>query len=355
MLDIVGEGLDRVGTGERVDGGGDVRLVGEHLLGAQRQRRGLDRRQGDGLVVGVRVQALGAAQHGGEALYRDPDQVDLGLLRGELHARGLGVETQHHRLGVRRAEGVLHHVRPDPAGGAEFRHLLQQGRAGDEEEGQPGGELVHGEPRLDGGPDVGDAVGECKGDLLRGSGSGLGHVVAGNRDRVPPGNLVAAVCKRVGDQPQGRRGRIDVGTAGDVFLEDVVLNGSGDLRAGDALLLGDQLVQQQQDGRRRVDGHRRGDLVQRDAGEEHPHVLDRVDRHPDLSDLAVSDRVVRVVTHLGWQVERDRKSAGARGDKRVIPLVGLPGGTETGILPHCPRLAGVHGRVDAPGERILTG
>ncbi len=43
VLDLVGQRLDRVGAGERVDGGGDVRLVGEDLLGAQRQRRGLDR------------------------------------------------------------------------------------------------------------------------------------------------------------------------------------------------------------------------------------------------------------------------------------------------------------------------
>ena len=33
-----------------------------------------------------------------ERLHGDPDQVDLGLLRGELHAGGLGVEAQHLRL-----------------------------------------------------------------------------------------------------------------------------------------------------------------------------------------------------------------------------------------------------------------
>ena len=33
-----------------------------------------------------------------EPLDRDPDQVDLGLLGGQLHARGLGVEAQHPRL-----------------------------------------------------------------------------------------------------------------------------------------------------------------------------------------------------------------------------------------------------------------
>ena len=83
---------------------------------------------------------------------------------------------------------------------------------------------------------------------------------------------------------------------------------------GDALLLGDQLVEQQQDRRRRVDRHRRRDLVERDAGEQHAHVVDRVDGHADLADLALGPRVVGVVAHLRRQVEGARQAglAGAR-------------------------------------------
>ena len=60
----------------------------------------------------------------------DPDEVDLRLLRGQLHAGGLGVEAQHLRLRVRRAEPLAHHAGPDPPGRPELRHLLQQRRAG---------------------------------------------------------------------------------------------------------------------------------------------------------------------------------------------------------------------------------
>ena len=74
-----------------------------------------------------------------------------------------------------------------------------------------------------------------------------------------------------------------------------------------ALLLGDQLVEQQQHGGRGVDRHRRRDLVERDAVEQHPHVVDRVDRDADLADLAVGERVVGVVAHLGRQVEGHRQ------------------------------------------------
>jgi hypothetical protein len=42
------------------------------------------------------VQALGAAEHAGERLDRGAGDVDLGLLGGERHAGGLGVEAQLH-------------------------------------------------------------------------------------------------------------------------------------------------------------------------------------------------------------------------------------------------------------------
>jgi hypothetical protein len=109
----------------------------------------------------------------------------------------------------------------------------------------------------------------------------------------------------------------------------------------------DELVEQQQHGGRRVDRHRRRDLVERDAVEEQPHVVDRVDRDADLADLAVRDRVVAVVPHLGRQIEGDRESRRTGCRQRVVALVGLAGRTETGVLPHRPRPAGVHRRVDA--------
>ena len=84
--------------------------------------------------------------------------------------------------------------------------------------------------------------------------------------------------------------RIDVGAAGDVLLEHVVLDRAGQARRVDALLLGDQLVEQQQHRGRGVDGHRGRHLAQRDAAEQHPHVVDRVDRDPDLADLAGGQR-----------------------------------------------------------------
>ena len=84
-----------------------------------------------------------------------------------------------------------------------------------------------------------------------------------------------------------------------------------------------------------------------------PHVVDRVDRDADLADLAVRDRVVGVVAHLGRQVEGDRQPGRAGGEQLLVARVGLRGGAEAGVLAHRPRPAGVHRRVDAAGERVL--
>ena len=77
--------------------------------------------------------------------------------------------------------------------------------------------------------------------------------------------------------------------------------------ARDALLLGDELVEQEQQRRRRVDRHRRRDLAERDPVEQQLHVGERVDRDAGAPHLALGARVVGVEAELGRQVERDRE------------------------------------------------
>ena len=300
------------------------------------------------------MQRLGAAEHRGQALHRDADEVDLGLLGGELHAGGLGVEAQHQRLRVLRAELLGHDASPR-CGGPRGTSRPPRAASCARRRRRPGAgaKSSTARPGRDGGADVLDAVGQGEGDLLHGRRPGLGHVVAGDRDGVPARQLGLAVGEDVGDQPQRVRRRVDVGAAGDVLLEHVVLDRAGELVARDAVLLGDQRVEQQQHRRRRVDRHRRRDALERDLVEQQPHVLERVDRDADLADLAGGDRVVGVVAHLRRQVEGDRQPAGALRDQVAVALVGLLGGAEAGVLPHRPRPAGVHRRVDAAGVREL--
>ncbi len=67
-------------------------------------------------------------------------------------------------------------------------------------------------------------------------------------------------------------------------------------------------VEREQPGGRRVDRHRGVHPIERDSLEERLHVLDVRDRHADLADFAARERVIRVVSGLGGQVEGDREA-----------------------------------------------
>ena len=249
-----------------------------------------------------------------------------------------------------RGEALRHDAVPHAPGGAELGHLLEDVVVAVEEEGQAGPEVVDVEAGIDGRLHVRDGVGEREGDLLHRRRAGLADVVAGDGDGVPAGDALAAVGEDVGDDPHRRAGRVDVGPAGDVLLEQVVLDRPAtDVGRRHPLLLGHELVEQEQDGRRRVDGHRRGDLVERETGQEQPHVLERVDGHADLADLALGAGVVGVVAHLGREVEGARQAGLAGAEEEVEALVGRLGRAEAGVLAHRPQPAAVHGRVDAAG------
>ena len=67
-----------------------------------------------------------------------------------------------------------------------------------------------------------------------------------------------------------------------------------------------------------------------------------------------ASRRVRVVAHLGRQVEGDRQPGLALLEEVAEAAVGLLGGREAGVLAHRPEPAAVHRRLDAAGERVLA-
>ena len=92
-------------------------------------------------------------------------------------------------------------------------------------------------------------------------------------------------------------------------------------------------------------------LLERDAVEEDLHVLDRVDRHAGLADVADHARVVGVVAAVGGEVEGHRHAL--LPGRQVAPVegVGLLGGGEPGVLADRPRAARVHRGADPADER----
>ena len=101
-----------------------------------------------------------------------------------------------------------------------------------------------------------------------------------------------AVFDNIGAQAQGRARRIDVSTARQVFLEDVVLGGAADLFRRETFFLRRHHVQREGDRRSPVHSQRRARLFERQTMENSFHVLQRVDGDADHADLAAGLGVI---------------------------------------------------------------
>src|SRR5262245_16899828 len=244
LLELRGQRLDVVRAAERVGGVGRPRLVRQDLLGSQGDACRVLRRERERLVERVRVDRLRSAAYGRERLNRDPHDVRLRLLGRERGAAGLRVEAQRGRARVRRAEAVSHDARPETTGRTELGDLLEEVVVRVEEEREALAEAVRREPGRDRRLAVRDAVRERERELLGRARARLADVVAGDRDRVPARQPLLAVREEIGREPHGGPRREDVVAASDVLLENVVLDCSTQLLAGDALTLRDELVQE---------------------------------------------------------------------------------------------------------------
>ena len=97
-------------------------------------------------------------------------------------------------------------------------------------------------------------------------------MVAADAYRVPRRQVLLAPGEDVRNQAQRAFGREDVGAAGNVLLEDVVLRCATHFREIRALLLGHGHVEGQQHCAGSVDGHGSRDLFQRDVLHQKFHV-----------------------------------------------------------------------------------
>ena len=293
------------------------------------------------------MEGLRAAHDGCRRLQRDADDVVVRLLRREHGACSLGMEAEFHGLVLLRAEAVAHDLRPDAAGCTILRDFFEHVVVRVPEEGETARKVVDVESRLDGGIDVGDAVGNRKGDFLGSRRAGFADMVARDGNGVPLRYVLRAVSEDVGDEAHGRARREDVGAASRILLEDIILNRARELVCGHALLLGNGDVHRQKHGSRGVDRHGRRDLAEIDLVEEGLHVSERIDRHADLADLAFGNRIIGVVADLRRQIESAREARRARFNQHAVTLVGLFGCGEAGVHAHRPEAAAIHRRLHA--------
>ena len=180
-------------------------------------------------------------------------------------------------------------------------------------------------------------VGQGVGHLLHGGRARLLQVVAADVDRVPRRRVLAAPGDDVDGEPAAGTGRVDVGAARQVLLDDVVLRGAPQVARRDALLLGVGHVEPEQPGRRGVDGHRGVHGAGRDAVHERAHVPEVGDGDTDLAHLAPGQRMVGVVPGLGGQVEGDGQAGLSLGQVGAVERVRGRGRRVPRVGPHHPR------------------
>ena len=212
--------------------------------------------------------------------------------------------AQGERLRVFRVEG-FDDLGPQQAGGAhlgDFHEVVFPLRPEERESRREGVDVDAGG---DAGAEVFPTVGESISHFEVGGGAGFLHVIAGDRDRVELGHVAGGELEDVGDDFHRGSRRIDIGVAHHIFLEDVVLDGARELVEGGALFQRGDDVEREHRQHRAIHGHRDGNLVERDAVEEHLHVEDRIDGDAGLADIADNARVVGVITTMGGEVEGD--------------------------------------------------
>ena len=300
------------------------------------------------------MQRLRPAHHRRQRLQSDPHHIVLRLLSGQRRTGGLRVEAQHPGAWVLRLEAFAHDPGPHAPGSAELGDLFQEIIVRIEEERKLLGKTVHVQPGLDRCLHIGDAVRQRESHLLHRRRTGLADMVAGDADRVPVRHFGLAEAENIRNQAHRRRRREDIGAAGDIFLQNIVLDRTAQLPCLHTLPLCHRDIHRQQHRRRGVDRHTGRHLAQRDFPEQRRHIIQRRDRHAHLAHLAHRNRVIGIVADLRRQVESHRKSRLPLLQQIAVALVRLLGAGVPGILAHRPEAPAEHRWLHAARKRIFA-
>ncbi|MND63379.1 hypothetical protein D3C80_546870 [compost metagenome] len=258
--------------------------------------------------------------------------------------------SKHQRGCLLRFE-LFHDPRPKQARGTKLCRFHEEIHADGEKEGQASGEIIDIQPLGECRPHIFAAIRQREGQFLHQCRARFLHVIAGYGDGVEFRHLLRRIFDDVGNDPHRGFRRIDIGVADHELLEDVVLDGAGKGGAGNALFFARHDETGEHGNDRTVHGHGHRDFFKRDAVEQDFHVLDAVDRHTSLTDIALHARVIAVITAMGGEVESHGNTLLAGGERLAVKGIRGFGRGKTGILADGPGPPGIHGGARAARER----
>ncbi len=346
--------LDIITAAQRVCDARNPAFLLQHQLRVARDPGGEIGRQGQRLVERIGVQALRAAQRGRHRFHSGADDVVIRVLFLQRDSRCLAVGAQHLRF-VRPGAETLHDIVPQPARRAQLGDFHEEVHPDAEEERQARRESIDVEPRFHRAADIFLAVGNGEGELLHRRRPGLVHVIAADGDRIEARHFRRAIGDDVADDPHARLGRINVGVADHELLENVVLDGSGELLPAHALPLRRDDIERHHRDHRPVHRHRNAHFVERDAVEQYFHVAHRVDRDAGHADIAHHARMVGIVATMRGKVEGDRKALLPCRKIAAVEDIAFLRRREARILSDRPRPHGIHAGIWPASERREAG
>ena len=295
--------------------------------------------------TGTRILGKRHAQH----CKQNAIDIVLRLRFGQAQRIHLHAITEAAQLGIADAITPPRDLIPQPAHRTQLADFSNKLHTGIDEETHPAdglGEFLFGDrAAFLRGVENRNRSGKRKRRLLHRIGTGLLQMVGAEIDRIPFRQFGGGEGDGVGRQAQRRPGREDIGAAGEIFLDDVVLRRA--LQAGPCspLFIRHRNIKRQQPGGRRVDRHRGVHLRQRQAVEQGAHVAQMADRHADLAHLTLGEEMIAVVTRLRRQIEGHGKPRLPLGQICAVKRVGGRG-------TRMPRIGAENPWFVAPGFRF---
>jgi len=149
----------------------------------------------------------------------------------------------------------------------------------------------------------GQSGGQCKSQFLNGRGPCLLQMIGADIHGIPFRQIACGKGNHIGGEFQGGPGRKHMGAAREIFLDDVVLGGAGQLVAWNALPIGNRHIKGEEPRGGGIDGHRGVHCCQRNAVEQGPHVADMGNGDAHFPHFTARQEMIGIIAGLGRQVE----------------------------------------------------
>ncbi len=173
--------------------------------------------------------------------------------------------------------------------------------------------------------------------------------------RIRPGKFLHRVFDRIANESDGWLDRKDPCPPADHFFEDIVLRSSAHTVFLESILFRCRLKHSQHDACHSIDGESGANPIKRDALECHLKITERIDGHTNSSHFTLSQGVIGVKSHLGWEIEGHVEPGLTMRDHQFETLIGLHGCSKTCILTCCPLPASITQLMDPSCKRIFPG